>query len=253
MPTRDNDILQPIINQQCHEDMESQNRQLVRQLQEREEELSHAYTALMEAREEEARSIALELHDGIGQNLTSMLLYLRLCRREPMSDRLAEILEKLQLLVSQTLSETQRIVRHMRPKALEELGLVQALYWCFNEYRKKMPQTIWDYSITVPRLNLPEEVEAALYRVITEALTNVARHAQAKRVSFVMIRMDGQLVIQLSDDGVGMEIANAKRKGMGLLGMQERIRKIGGEFIIESLEDQGTWIRIRLPLEEENE
>ena len=226
------------------------HRELVNQLREREQELQYAYTALMDVKEEEARRIALELHDGIGQNLTSMLLYLRLCRRESAGERLMEILEKLQLLVSQTLSETQRIVRHMRPKALEELGLVQALYWYFSEYRKKLPQLDVEYSITVPGLNLPEEVEGALYRVVIEALTNIARHAQASRVCFVMLRMEGQLTLQISDDGVGMDLATVKRKGMGLMGMQERMRKIGAEFTVESVLGQGTWIRIILPLAE---
>ena len=249
MTTIEREQLQPKNNRRTHEDMEAQNRELVRQLQEREEELQYAYNALLEAREEEARSIALELHDGIGQNLTSMLLYLRLCRREPMNERLTEILEKLQLLVSQTLSETQQIVRHMRPKALEELGLVQALYWYFGEYRKKLPQLDFEYSITVPGLVLSEDVEGALYRVIIEVLTNVARHAQATRVSFVMLRMDGQLIIQLSDDGIGMDVAGSKRKGMGLLGMQERMRKIGAQFSLESVVGQGTWIQIRFPLD----
>jgi len=235
-------------DQKIQGDMEAKNRELVRQLQEREEELQYAYNALMDAREADARNIALELHDGIGQNLTSMLLYLRLCRREPMNERLTEILEKLQLLVSQTLNDTQRIVRHMRPKALEELGLVQALYWYFGEYRKRLPQQEFEYSITVPGLVLPEDVEGALYRVIMEALTNIARHAQASRVSFVMLRMDGHLILQISDDGVGMDIASSKRKGMGLLGMQERMRKIGAEFTLESVMGQGTWISITLPL-----
>lgn len=234
------------------EEIEAENRELVRQLKEREEELQYAYNALVDIKEEEARRIALELHDGIGQNLTSMLLYLRLCRREPMSERLEEILEKLQLLVSQTLSETQRIVRHMRPKALEELGLVQALYWYFSEYRKKLPQIEVEYSITVPGLVLPEDVEGALYRVVIEALTNIARHAQATHVCFVMLRWEGQLILQISDNGVGMDLAAVKRKGMGLMGMQERMRKIGAEFSIESVIGQGTWIRIVLPLAEKS-
>jgi len=234
----------------CQEEIEAENRELVRRLREREEELQYAYNALVDIKEEEARRVALELHDGIGQNLTSMLLYLRLCRREPMSGRLEEILEKLQLLVSQTLSETQRIVRHMRPKALEELGLVQALYWYFSEYRKKLPQMEVEYSITVPGLVLSEDVELALYRVIVEALTNIARHARAKRVCFVMLRMDGQLIVQISDDGVGMDVTVSKRQGMGLLGMQERMRNIGAEFTMESLLGQGTWIRILFPLQE---
>ena len=227
-------------------DMEAKNRELVRQLREREEELQYAYNAVMDIREEEARRIALELHDGIGQNLTSMLLYLRLCRREPTGERLTEILEKLQLLVSQTLSETQRIVRHMRPKALEELGLVQALYWYMNEYQKNIPQIELEYSIIVPGLNLPEDVEVALYRTILEAMTNIARHASANRVCFIMLRVEERLVIQISDDGVGMNIASCKRKGMGLLGMQERMRKIGAEYEMESIEGYGTWIRIVL-------
>ncbi len=239
-----------VSNVTSHENIEEENRQLVKQLREREEELQYAYNALMDIREEEARRIALELHDGIGQNLTSMLLYLRLCRREPMNERLTEILDKLQLLVSQTLSETQRIVRHMRPKALEELGLVQALYWYFSEYRKKLPQIQLEANITALGLTLPEEVEAALYRAVIESMTNIARHAQANTVCFVMLRMDGQLIIQISDDGVGMDVAASKRKGMGLLGMQERIRKIGGEFTLESLVGQGTWMRITLSLEE---
>ena len=242
-----------IFEEMLSKEIQAENRQLVEQLREREEELQYAYSALMEIREEEARRIALELHDGIGQNLTSMLLYLRLCRREPMTERATEILDKLQLLVSQTLSETQRIVRHMRPKALEELGLVQALYWYFSEYRKKMPQIQLEANITAVGLTLPEEVEAALYRVIIEAMTNIARHAQAGKVCFVMLKMDNHLVIQISDDGVGMDIATSRRKGMGLLGMQERIRKISGEFTQESILGQGTWIRILLPLSKREE
>ena len=91
-----------------------------------------------------------------------------------------------------------------------------------------------------------------MYRAVIESMTNIARHAQASTVCFVMLRMDGQLIIQISDDGVGMDVAASKRKGMGLLGMQERIWKIGGEFMLDSLVGQGTWIRITLPLEEKS-
>ncbi len=224
------------------------HRELVQQLQQREEELQYVCNALLEIKEKEEKRIALELHDEIGQNLTSMLLYLRLCQKEPAGERLTEILTKLRLLVSETLSETRRIVRHMRPKELEELGLVPALYWYFSEYKKRQPQISFVHTISISDLRIPEEAEMALYRVIVEALTNISRHARADHVCFSMAREENRLHVQVEDNGCGMELESAKQRGMGLLGMQERIHRAGGHFFLDSAPGSGTRLSIWLPL-----
>jgi signal transduction histidine kinase len=136
----------------------------------------------------------------------------------------------------------------LRPAVLDDLGLSAALERLTQEWRKRH-QIQADVVVHLGSERLPDPIETALYRIVQEALTNVARHAQAKSVSVLVERRQKDLVAVIEDDGQGLDLEHAHRDGhLGLLGIRERAELLGGSLTIESSPGQGTSLFIRLPL-----
>jgi signal transduction histidine kinase len=198
--------------------------------------------------EDERRRIARELHDSTSQNLTSLLVGLRIMEVNCAQCATKSKASDMRQVASRTLDEVHDLSMRLRPRSLDDLGLAAALERLAQEWqaRYKIP-----VDITI-QLNerLPGDVETAIYRIVQEALTNVARHAQARSVSILVERHNDIVRAIVEDDGIGFDTsANYGERHLGLLGMRERAELLNGTLTIESALEHGTSIFIEIPLQ----
>ena len=206
---------------------------------------ANALRRVLEAQELERRRLARELHDQTGQELTSVLLGLKAVEEAKSDAERAEALAGVHEQVLGTLHDVRRIAVELRPKALDDFGLVAALERLRDTFSEQTGMRV-DLESRI-RDRLPTEVETALYRIVQEALTNVVKHAQATAVSIVLARHEGVVTAVIEDDGRGFN-PGGTRDGLGLLGMGERLALLGGKMKIESSHGAGTTIVAELPL-----
>ena len=205
---------------------------------------------LIEVQEEERRHIARELHDEIGQQLTGLKLLLDTIRGRPVQvalERLAEAHELIEDLVARV----RRLSLDLRPAMLDDLGLLPALLWLFDRYTGQTGVRVnFDHEGLEQRV--PETLETAAYRIVQEALTNVARHAGVNEVTVHAGRNGGAVKLQIVDHGAGFDCngAPSARVGDGLAGMRERVALLGGRMTIESAPGAGTRLTAEFPLHE---
>lgn len=204
---------------------------------------------LVEVQESERRALARELHDGAGQALTALLMGLaRLGRHPDYPPSLMDSLHALERSTQDLMEELHALTVALRPASLDRLGLAAALKQYVENYRN---QHLLDVSIElagVEGIRLPPETEIALYRIVQEALTNVVRHAHARRVSLAVTRSDDGVRAVIRDDGIGFEPGEAARSGrLGLLGMQERVQAVGGTFAVDSAPGAGSTVVAEVP------
>ena len=199
-------------------------------------------------REEERAHIAREIHDDLGASLTAMQLELnwlrkRLAGEEKVRERIDAALD----IGRDAMSATRRILNDLRPGVLDHLGLWAALEALLTETQTRSGlRCTFACPDEVERCRLGRDAEIAVYRIVQELLTNVKRHAGARRVSIVSRALGRDLVVEVEDDGCGMQVPQSPTS-FGLLGMHERAHAIGGELTIESTPGQGTAVRLRLP------
>lgn len=204
---------------------------------------------LRDSVERERARIARELHDELGQNLTALNMGLhRLEKGAALSDpEAAARIAALKALTADTLESVRRITRELRPPILDELGLSDAVAWSARSFQESTGVAVRLTRGRVP--DLPPEAATALYRVLQEALTNVARHARASRVSVRLGASRGELVLRVSDDGQGITAAQLDSPdSFGIIGMRERVRAAGGSMDIRPGARGGTEVSVRLPV-----
>jgi signal transduction histidine kinase len=206
---------------------------------------SDALRRVVEAQELERRRLARELHDQTGQELTSVLLGLKGVEEARDDDDRAEALRAVREQVVETLHDVRRLAVELRPKALDDFGLVPALERLVENFAEQTGMRV-DFE---PQLadRLPADVETALYRIVQEALTNVVKHARARAVSIVLAQSSGTVAAVIEDDGRGF-VPDTGADGLGLVGMRERLALLGGKLKIESSADAGTTIVAEVPL-----
>jgi signal transduction histidine kinase len=200
------------------------------------------------AQELERQRLARELHDETGQALTSILLGLRGLEEAKDPEALKAAVTEVRDLVRSTLQDVRRLAVELRPKALDDFGLVAALERLTESFAEQTGISVE----FIPNLpgdeRLPPEVETALYRLVQESLTNVVKHARANSVSIVLTRRDGSASVVVEDDGVGFDSGQEAGDGLGLLGMQERVGLLGGRLTVESRPGAGTSFVAEVPL-----
>jgi signal transduction histidine kinase len=209
---------------------------------------------IVAAQEAERQRIARELHDETGQSLTALGLGLRgvatNLRQDP--DRAAHNLRQLEGTAAQALDELRRLIDDLRPSHLDDLGLPAALRWSAGEVEARSDLQIRVNAPQGPCL-LPLQIKTALFRIAQEALTNVVKHADARRVWITLERGDGVVRLEVLDDGKGFDqtrLPTAHRPAWGLMGMQERTVLCGGQFVLKSAPGWGTEIRVDIPCED---
>jgi signal transduction histidine kinase len=203
---------------------------------------------ILQAREEEARRIARELHDEAGQLLATLHITLdEVAAQAPAQDA---VFRRLRAVLDRVQGQLRRLARELRPTILDDLGLRPALEWLAQGLTERRGLTV---TVEAPDCRLASEVETALYRIVQEALTNALRHARPRRIA-VEVREEGphiRAVIQ--DDGQGFDVAAAWAqrgdRGLGLIGMRERAEALGGTLEIRSTPGEGTVVCVMVPRE----
>lgn len=201
---------------------------------------------LLEIQEEERRRIARELHDEAGQSLSGMLVDLANAAAAVPSGHtaLVERLESVKHLAEATLSSIRNLSLLLRPSMLDDLGLIPALRWQARETSRRTGMQV-DVVAEDNELELPDEYRTTIYRLVQEALHNAARHSGAKTISVLVRSERDRLLVSIHDDGKGF-VPKATR-GMGLLGMHERVTHLHGRFQVESEPGHGATLTIELP------
>jgi two-component system, NarL family, sensor histidine kinase DevS len=202
---------------------------------------------VVEGQELERRRLARELHDETGQALTSILLGLKRVEEAKTREDSRAAAGELREEIVKTLQAVRRLAVELRPKALDDFGLVPALERLAEAFGDSSGIEI-DVEANLDESRLPAEVETALYRIAQEALTNVAKHAGAGHVSVVVTRRHGSVTVVVEDDGRGFGATGGDSGGLGLVGMKERVGLLGGRLAIESTEGAGTTIVAEVPL-----
>jgi two-component system NarL family sensor kinase len=204
---------------------------------------------LVTAREEERRRLRRDLHDGLGPTLAGLTLGLDTARaRSASQPELQELLGKLKAETQRAVADVRRIVYGLRPPTLDEFGLVGSLREEVGRLQYESPSLTVSLDAPADGLaDLPAAVEVACYRIVTEALTNVTRHAHATQCS-VRLRLNHGLDVNICDDGVGLP--EGWRAGVGIASMRERVTELGGDLVIEPSLPHGTRINAHLPARE---
>ena len=203
----------------------------------------NALRRVVAAQELERQRLARELHDETGQALTSILLGLKRLDGAESPDAVADLRE----LVVATLQDVRRLAVELRPKVLDDFGLVPALERLTQGFAEHTGISV-DLEASALTERPPVEVETAIYRIVQESLTNVVKHAQAHSVSVVVTRGDGRIKAVIEDDGTGFEPETIGESGIGLVGMRERIELLDGSLTVESSERSGTTVAVEVPV-----
>ena len=201
-----------------------------------------ALRRVVAAQELERRRLARELHDETGQALTSILLGLK-----QLEGAESESVARLRELVVATLRDVRRLAVELRPKVLDDFGLVPALERLTMEFAEQTGIAV-DLEAGAISDRLPPEVETAIYRIVQESLTNVVKHSQAHRVSVLLTRSNGRIKAVIEDDGKGFDAQAGLGDGIGLIGMRERIELLDGTLAVESTETSGTTVALEVPV-----
>jgi signal transduction histidine kinase len=232
-----------------------QNARLFKQVRAGRERLQALSRRHVEAQEAERSRIARELHDETGQALSAMLLGLSLFEREANHpEAIIARAAEMEKMVDEMLENLHRLAMNLRPASLDLLGLVPALgqyIESFGHQHNIAPQ--FETLIDLGGERLPTAVETAIYRIVQEALTNVARHAQATYVDVLLERRGDQIVTIVEDDGIGFNVEEAiQGSRLGLFGMRERAEMLGGVMTIESTIGAGTTVLVEIPYDLSN-
>lgn len=232
------------LNRRLAHELAGLNQSLEAQVAARTQELQALSARLLVIQEGERRAIAQELHDQIGQMLTGLRFQLEAGQKAG-----ADLRESLEL-TDEILRYVRGLTLQLRPRILDDFGLHSALDWHLDLFRQQTGMKVGS-EIALPATRLPSEIETAAFRIVQEALTNVARHARgADTTVTVILSEDRHLIVEVGDRGPGFDVdrALAKRDSLGLAGLVERVHLAGGRIEIFSRLGQGTRIHAELPL-----
>jgi signal transduction histidine kinase len=225
--------------------LEREAKSRLEEVEEARVELVKLSDRLVTAQEEERRSLSRELHDEVGQAMSAMLIELGRLEGASDSETRGERLASVRRMAEANVGVVRNIALLLRPSMLDDLGLVAALRWLASEVMRRSGLKVKMIADEI-REDLPDAHRTCLYRVVQEALNNCAKHSQAIQVRVVVHRDQDGLAVTVQDDGIGFE--PGRDKGMGLLGMEERVERLGGKFSVESKPGSGTVLRIYFPL-----
>jgi signal transduction histidine kinase len=212
------------------------------------EEMRNLSVRLRHAQEEERRTISRELHDEVGQKLTAMrmelgtLERLRTAGQSEFSSSLTQVKD----LAEHSLRMIRDIATGLRPSVLDDLGLGAALQKQAREFSKRTSTPVF-VSIEGGFDSVADRQRTYVYRIVQEALTNCAKHARARQISISLLSRAGQLELTVQDDGVGFDRDKTAHFGLGLIGIEERVRELGGVITVVSAPNHGTTIRVTVP------
>jgi PAS domain S-box-containing protein len=218
-------------------------------LRQSKEELRELAALAQSVREQEKSRIARELHDELGQSLTALKMDVIALRGEVPAERpvMAERVARIETMLNQTVAATRRISADLRPLMLDDLGLAAAVEWVVQEFTERSSAVC--KVVVEGDLDLEDPHATAVFRVLQESLTNIAKHAQATRVNVGIERTHDEVHLRVQDNGIGFSLESPrKRNSHGLLGVRERAYLLGGKSSIVSAPGEGTVVELWLPL-----
>lgn len=214
-----------------------------------EAELGEISQRALAIREDERRHLAHELHDGIGQSISAIkALAVSISRKADPESGIVPIARMIADVSSSMYDQVRQMMDRLRPTILDELGLVSALDSMIDDWNAHHDQSFCAFERDEVILELPPDMSINVFRIVQEALTNVAKHAAARSVSVRLVPDPaGMLLLEIADDGAGFDPALARR-GLGLVGIEERARAVGGTLRVEAAPGRGARIEISIPL-----
>jgi signal transduction histidine kinase len=231
-------------------EMENEIEQRHQQILEVNKQLRELSSHLQNVREEERIQISRDIHDELGQQLTGLKMDVHWLRNriktndESIKQKTADIID----LIDETVRSVRRISSSLRPSMLDDLGLIAALEWHSEEVAKRTGIDV-SYTSAMQCIDLPIATATDIFRIYQEALTNAVRHANAHKITSSLQLKDNHLLLQISDDGDGMDLsAIDSKKTLGLIGIKERTFALGGKYELKSQPGNGTEIKIDIPI-----
>lgn len=220
-----------------------------------EEELRDLTAYLHKVTEIERTNIAREIHDELGSSLTVLKMDLSWLKMKipENSFQLTERINEMISIIDKTIKTMKRISTDLRPGLLDDLGLAAAIEWQAQEFQKRTGIKS-EINIVPKNLSSDKDRNTAIFRIFQETLTNIARHAHATKVNISLTKKNGDIELQIQDNGRGItedEINNPK--SFGLIGMRERVKIFGGNIIIKGMKDRGTQVTVKIPFNESSE
>jgi signal transduction histidine kinase len=229
-----------------------QNARLFEQFSESQNQLRGLSQQLVQMQENQYRHLAKELHDRVGQDMTAININLNIMQTllpQTISKDVISRLADTEKLVQESVARMRSIMAEFRPPMLDQYGLAAALYWYSEQYTRRTNIAVKVDDQYLKDTRLPSELEIALFRIAQEALNNAAKHAKASQVNIELMESQGNILMTITDDGVGFD---TKTQGIsspghwGVTNMQERARAINGELLLRSVPGQGTQIAVRV-------
>lgn len=233
------------------------SRRAEQELQGSEKQLRYLSSRLLAAQEHERRRVALELHDGLGQALTAIKFKVENFIHEVSRSRMKTKLQPLKDLIpiiQDCVREIHRVQINLRPSILDDLGILATISWLCREFQSTYSKIQIEKKIDILENEVPDPLRMIIYRILQEALNNVAKHSQANSLSLSLQRIDGRLDLAVQDNGRGFDLQEAlsemaSGRGLGLVSMRERAEQSGGYFSIDSANGKGTTIRVAWPMQ----
>jgi two-component system sensor histidine kinase UhpB len=236
---------------QAHEALEIKVHERTAELSSANHSLRELSSRLMQVQEEERSRLARDLHDEVGQLLTALKIDLQAIQHGEVGEVWSGALTDSLDLVDRLLTQVRTLALDLRPSLLDDLGLVSALRWYAN---RQAERNGWILTFSIDGMvgRVPAPIEVACFRVVQEALTNVAKYARAKTIDLTLRQDSSEVMLIIQDDGVGFDVMLARQRAqghsIGLLGMEERVRLAGGTLVISSTPGHGTGLRLYFPL-----
>lgn len=229
---------------------QAEARQAEEQLRSSHEQLRSLAAHLQSVREEERTEMAREIHDELGQALAGLKMDLSWLGRklDENQNSLRERTKSMSDAVDKTIQTVRRLSTELRPGVLDNLGLAAAIEWQIHEFQNRT-ETKCEFSLPREEIDVDGSRSTAMFRILQETLSNIARHANATKVKITLEKVDGNLVLRVTDNGMGIsESKLSDPKSLGLLGMRERALLFGGEFHIHRNDGKGITVIVRMPL-----
>lgn len=226
-------------------------------LKESEKTLKILSSHLFTAQEDERKRLAIELHDGIGQTLSAIKFCAETCLKQSengIADGGRGSLDKVINLTQHAIEEARQISMDLRPSTLDDLGILATIKWFCREFQSIYSSILIEQHITISEEEVTESIKTVIFRVIQEALSNVAKHSRASHIRLALLRSENHIDLVIEDNGVGFDQSESQAsrsliKGFGLAGMRERVEFSGGVFIVMSMKGAGTFLRAKWPVQ----
>jgi PAS domain S-box-containing protein len=233
-------------NAQLKEEIEERVR-MEQALQQSERELHLLTSRLLTIQEDERKAMALDLHDTIAQNLIAIRIFMETKLKTMAGSPPPGVsLERIHSMVGECLAELRRIIDHLRPSILDDLGLLIAIHRLCEEFQEMHHELRLEREITVKEKDIPEQYKIVVYRILQEALNNVSRHSQARSLKVFLRKKTGGVELGIEDDGIGFDANEIRPKrlseGIGLSSIKERAYLSGGSVSIQSRKGKGTTV-----------